>query len=95
MAGGASFDRARWIDHNADLARTGAWEEIWMIVVNFSHPPTPQQCAEIERQVQAPVERVIEVRTHFDEEQPFASQVEALVEMFWRRTPECWRRSSR
>ncbi len=51
-----------------------------MIVVNFSHPLTAQQCAQVEGLVRAPIERVIDVPVHFDDGQPFTEQVAALVE---------------
>jgi hypothetical protein len=51
-----------------------------MIVVNFSHPLTLQQCARIEELAGARIERVIDVPVHFDDGQPFAEQVTGLVE---------------
>jgi hypothetical protein len=51
-----------------------------MIVVNFAHPLTAGQRAQIEALSGQRVERVIDVPTHFDETQSFAPQVAALVE---------------
>ena len=50
-----------------------------MIVVNFAHPLTDAQRAQIETLSGQTIERVIDVPTHFDEGQPFAPQVAALV----------------
>lgn len=50
-----------------------------MIIVNFSHPLTGEQRAEIEARSGERVDRVIEVPTHFDDALPFADQVAALV----------------
>lgn len=50
-----------------------------MLVLNFSHPLTPDHLARIaEWTGQEP--RVIEVPTQFDHEQPFAEQVRELVD---------------
>ena len=51
-----------------------------MIVVNFGHPITAEQRAQIERLAGRPIERVIDVPTQLDHGQPFAPQVAALVE---------------
>ena len=51
-----------------------------MIVVNFSHPLTPEQVAALERVAGRPVERVIAAPAQFDEAAPFGPQVAALVE---------------
>ncbi len=50
-----------------------------MIVVNFGHPITEAQRAQVERLAGQPVERIIDVPTQFDDAQPFAPQVERLV----------------
>jgi hypothetical protein len=60
-----------------------------MTLVNFSHPLTPVQLAEIERQAKAPVERVIDVKTQFDNAQPFAEQARATVDSIGL-TPSEW-----
>lgn len=51
-----------------------------MIVVNFGHPLTDEQHARIEALADRAIERIIDVPTHFAEEEAFASQVAALVE---------------
>jgi dihydroxyacid dehydratase/phosphogluconate dehydratase len=50
-----------------------------MIVINFSHPITPEQKDAIAALAGQAVERVIDVPTHFDHAQPFADQAAALV----------------
>jgi len=51
-----------------------------MIVVNFGHPITAAQREQIVALAGNPVERVIDVPTHFDDAAPFAPQVAALVD---------------
>ena len=51
-----------------------------MIIINFSHPLTEEQLAQIEALAGQKVERVIEVPTQLDPEAPFAPQVMELVE---------------
>jgi hypothetical protein len=51
-----------------------------MIVANFSHPLTPAHLAAIEQLTGQKVERVIEVKTQFDNEMSFGEQARALVE---------------
>ena len=50
-----------------------------MIVLNFSHPLTDTQRGQIERLAGAPITHLVEVQTQFDEQQPFASQLQTLV----------------
>jgi hypothetical protein len=50
-----------------------------LVVLNFSHPITPEQQAEIERLDGKPVERVIEVPVEIDQRQPFWPQIVALA----------------
>lgn len=50
-----------------------------MTIVNFSHPLTAEQRLQIEMIAGGTSERVIDVPTHFDEDQPFADQVVTLV----------------
>ncbi|MGH2533308.1 MAG: CRISPR-associated protein Csx15 [Thermomicrobiales bacterium] len=50
-----------------------------MIVVNFSHPLTEAQRAQIAERTGASVERVIDVPTHFDDATSYADQAPALV----------------
>ena len=51
-----------------------------MIILNFSHPLTGAHLERIEALTGEKVERVIEVKTQFDPEEPFASQVQALLD---------------
>ncbi len=51
-----------------------------MLLLNFSHPLTPDHLAQIEALAGQPVERVIAVPTQFDQAQPFAPQVAALAD---------------
>jgi hypothetical protein len=51
-----------------------------MILINFAHPLTPNHLAVIEELVGKPVERVVGVRTEFDNQRPFVEQAGALVE---------------
>jgi len=50
-----------------------------MIIINFSHPLTPEHLTQIENITGQKVERVIAVKTQFDNNCPFAEQVEELV----------------
>jgi len=50
-----------------------------MILLNFSHPLTPAQLAQLEALTGAGVERAIAVPAQFDTGQPFAAQVETLL----------------
>ena len=64
-----------------------------MIVINFSHPLTAEQLEAAAQLTGAEAERVLEVKTQFDPEQPFAEQARALVEgvglspQEWQTTP--------
>jgi len=50
-----------------------------MIVINFAHPLTDAQKAQIEDLTGQAIERVIAVPVHFDHGQPFQPQLEALM----------------
>ncbi|MFZ1753944.1 MAG: CRISPR-associated protein Csx15 [Caldilineaceae bacterium] len=50
-----------------------------MLLLNFSHPITDAQQAQIEALTGAVVERVLAVMPQFDEQQPFAPQLDALL----------------
>ena len=50
-----------------------------MLLLNFSHPLTPAQLAQLEALTGAAVERVIAVPVQFDVAQPFAPQVAAML----------------
>lgn len=60
-----------------------------MILINFTHPLTPDQRIAVEQLTGHPVERLVERMAHFDQAQPFADQVRALVEASGL-TPEEW-----
>lgn len=51
-----------------------------MIVLNFSHPLTSDQVAQIELMVGESVERIVEVPSHFDESNSFGPQVTELAD---------------
>lgn len=50
-----------------------------MILLNFSHPLTPSQRAQIDALAGEPISRVLDVPTQFDEQQPFVPQLAALL----------------
>jgi hypothetical protein len=64
-----------------------------MIILNFSHPLTPDQVSRIEALAGQPVTEVRHVPAQFDHEQPFAPQVVALTDACnlspaeWQTTP--------
>ena len=60
-----------------------------MILLNFAHPLTAVQRADVERCSGQALERVIEVKTQLDHEQPFVAQVRQVVEAVGLR-PEEW-----
>ncbi len=51
-----------------------------MLLINFSHPLTPAQRTCIEDLSGQTLERVIEVKTQLDHEEPFVTQVRQTVE---------------
>ncbi|HKI38727.1 MAG TPA: CRISPR-associated protein Csx15 [Gemmataceae bacterium] len=50
-----------------------------MLLLNFSHPLTPNQLASIQSLTGRAVERVVDVKTHFDQGSPFVEQAQGLV----------------
>ena len=64
-----------------------------MIVLNFSHPLTPEQVQQLTGMTGQFMDRVVEVASQFDEAQPFEPQVAALAdgcgltEAEWQTTP--------
>ena len=50
-----------------------------MLIVNFSHPLTPEQVDELSVQLGAPLDQIITVPTQLDHEQAFVPQVRALL----------------
>ncbi len=51
-----------------------------MLLLNFSHPLTPAQQAQIETLTGQPVERVIAIPSQVDVQQPLAAQIAQMVE---------------
>jgi hypothetical protein len=51
-----------------------------MHIINFAHPITPDQRAQLEALTGETIDDVLDVPTHLDVEQPFAEQIAALVE---------------
>lgn len=50
-----------------------------MILLNFSHPLTPEQIDQLQKMVDDPLEEIITVAVHFDNQLPFLPQLEQLV----------------
>jgi len=50
-----------------------------MILLNFSHPTTSSQRAQIEAFTGEQIEMLLDIATQFDEQQPFAPQLAALM----------------
>ena len=50
-----------------------------MILLNFSHPLTPGQLAQIETLTAQKIEQVIALPVQFDNNQPFLPQLEAML----------------
>lgn len=50
------------------------------MIVNFSHPLTAEHLAQLEALTNQPIERVLDIPTHFDLAQSFVQQVIALVD---------------
>ena len=51
-----------------------------MILLNFSHPLTPAHLAQVKALTGQPVERVVEVHSQIDPQQPLAPQAAALAD---------------
>jgi len=51
-----------------------------MILLNFSHPLTPAHLAQVEALTGQPVERVAEIHSQIDPQQPLAPQAAALAD---------------
>lgn len=60
-----------------------------MILLNFSHPLTDAQRAQIETLTHTPIQHVIAANPQFDEQQPFAPQLASLMAQI-DLTPEQW-----
>ncbi|MEW6716436.1 MAG: CRISPR-associated protein Csx15 [Chloroflexota bacterium] len=51
-----------------------------MILLNFSHPITPEQIAQIEALLEQSIEQIIPLPVQFDNGQPFQPQMQTLLE---------------
>ena len=51
-----------------------------MILLNFSHPLSAEPLAAIEALLQAPVQRVLEVRNQVDAQQPLLPQITSMAD---------------
>ena len=51
-----------------------------MIILNFSHPLTAGQVAQVEALAAATVDRIVDAPAQFDHQQPFAAQAAALAD---------------
>ncbi|MCS7285749.1 MAG: CRISPR-associated protein Csx15 [Anaerolineae bacterium] len=51
-----------------------------MILINFSHPLTQEHIAQIESFIRQRVEKVVEIPTQIDPQQPLVPQVRALAD---------------
>lgn len=51
-----------------------------MILLNYSHPLTPAQLAQVEALAGKKIERVVEIHSQIDPQQPLAPQVTALAD---------------
>jgi len=60
-----------------------------MILLNFTHPLTPAQRAQIEALAGQPLDRIIDQAAQFDHGRPFAAQVAELVDRL-ELTPAQW-----
>lgn len=60
-----------------------------MILLNFSHPLTPEQKAQIEAITKNPLETVIALPIHFDQDKPFLPQLREILKAVTF-TPEEW-----
>jgi len=60
-----------------------------MLILNFSHPLTPDQLAQVEALTGEPITEVRDIPAQFENEHPFILQVEALADACGL-TPEEW-----
>jgi len=51
-----------------------------MLLLNFSHPITPEQQKQIESLTRSSIEETRHIPAQFENEQPFSQQIHALVE---------------
>ena len=50
-----------------------------MILLNFSHPLTPEQIARVEALTSQKVDQVLALNTHFDHQRPFLEQLREVL----------------
>ncbi len=60
-----------------------------MILINFSHPVTEAQRAQIEALTGQAIHRIIPVMPHFDDQRPFVPQLQELMDRI-DLSPEQW-----
>jgi hypothetical protein len=60
-----------------------------MILINFSHPITPEQKSKIEALTNQSIDEVLSIPSQFSQEQAFASQIRNLVDSIGL-SPEQW-----
>jgi hypothetical protein len=60
-----------------------------MIILNFSHPLTPDHLSQVKRLAGEPISEVRDIPAQLDHQQPFIPQVEALADAC-RLTPQEW-----
>src|SRR5438876_5033604 len=64
-----------------------------VILLNFSHPLTAAQVADIEQRLKRKFDQLVDVKTYFDPGQPFAEQARTLADSIgltqqqWQTTP--------
>jgi len=51
-----------------------------MIILNFSHPLTPEQLMQVESLTGQAVQQVIDLTVQFDNDQPFLTQLEDMLQ---------------
>jgi hypothetical protein len=60
-----------------------------MLLLNFSHPITPDQIAEIENRAKQPVSRILDINSQVDTQEPLTPQIVAIVDSI-ELTPKQW-----
>lgn len=50
-----------------------------MIILNFSHPLTPEQLSQVEQLTHQDIARVINLAVHFNHKEPFEPQLDAVL----------------
>ncbi|MFZ6021343.1 MAG: CRISPR-associated protein Csx15 [Chloroflexota bacterium] len=60
-----------------------------MLLLNFSHPLTPEQLQQVEALIGRPVEQTYDIPVHFKNDQPFLPQLSALMARI-PLTPQQW-----